>query len=480
MRKPIMAVTVLYLLRSIAPAGAEVVFGDPLLVANGNADGAMQAAAADFDGDGDLDIVSASFLDRKVAWYENVDGHGSFGPQQVITDTTSPSSVFPADLDGDGDTDLAFTTYVDGTVAWCENTDGTGTFGPRQVITATAGGAVCVCCADIDGDGDLDVVAAAWVDDTVAWYENEDGVGGFGAGQVVTAAATGARFVRAADLDADGDPDLLVAAPGADAVIWFENADGQGGFSAPSVLDPQAPNVLGVAAADLDGDGDCDALSATSDDDTIAWYENTDGLGGFGPPQVISSVMDYAFHVATADIDGDGDTDVVSAARGADTVAWHENGGGAAPAFVTHTVSTAVDGAECAVAADLDGDGDLDLLACANEADAVMWFRSKLATAVPAGTPTGCRLHPCVPNPFNPRTTIAYELPEPALVTLRIHAPDGRLVRILVPGRPMPAGSHQAIWTGLDAAGRPAASGVYLCRLDAGPFRETRRMTLVR
>ena len=77
--------------------------------------------------------------------------------------------------------------------------------------------------------------------------------------------------------------------------------------------------------ADLDGDGDQDVLSASVGDDKIAWYENTDGLGTFGPQQVITTSVAGAMAVYTADLDGDGDVDVLSASLGDNKVAWYEN-----------------------------------------------------------------------------------------------------------------------------------------------------------
>jgi len=84
------------------------------------------------------------------------------------------------------------------------------------------------------------------------------------------------------------------------------------------------------------------------------------------------------------------------------------------------------------------------------------------------------------PNPFNPQTTIKYELPEQIPVTLRVFDLAGRLVYVLVEGEETAAGSHTATWTGQDAQGRAAPSGTYFYRLEAGGFVETRRMTLIR
>ena len=82
------------------------------------------------------------------------------------------------------------------------------------------------------------------------------------------------------------------------------------------------------------------------------------------------------------------------------------------------------------------------------------------------------------PNPFNPATTIAFDLPLSSRVTLEVFDITGRLVRTLVDGQ-MPAGRHRVIWDGRGEAGQPVASGVYLYRLQAGDFVQTRKMVLM-
>ena len=84
-------------------------------------DGTRSVYVSDLDGDGDLDVLSASYLNDKVTWHEN-DGQGSFGQPQVITaQTAGVESVYAADLDGDGDPDVLSASYRDDKVAWYEN-----------------------------------------------------------------------------------------------------------------------------------------------------------------------------------------------------------------------------------------------------------------------------------------------------------------------------------------------------------------------
>lgn len=88
--------------------------------------------------------------------------------------------------------------------------------------------------------------------------------------------------------------------------------------------------------------------------------------------------------------------------------------------------------------------------------------------------PTAYKLEQNYPNPFNPSTTIAFALPKPSEVILKVFDAYGREVAKLVEGR-LPAGRHEVV---LDA--RPFSSGVYFYRLQAGEFSQTRRLTLVK
>jgi hypothetical protein len=103
------------------------------------------------------------------------------------------------------------------------------------------------------------------------------------------------------------------------------------------------------------------------------------------------------------------------------------------------------------------------------------------ASAIPGDTlPGRFALLGNHPNPFNPSTTIRFELAENGPVRLTVYDLAGRLVRTLVNGRVLTIGSHQTVWNGLDNSGGQAAAGVYLYRLEAGDRSETRRMALIK
>ena len=129
-----------------------------------------------------------------------------------------------------------------------------------------------------------------------------------------------------------------------------------------------------VFAIDMDGDGDTDVLSASLDDDTVAWYENLDENGGRFSTHVITTSADYACSVFAIDMDGDGDVDVLSASQNDDTVAWYENLDGSFGIFSTHVITTTANGARSVFAIDMDGDGDVDVLSASQYDDTVAWY----------------------------------------------------------------------------------------------------------
>jgi hypothetical protein len=93
--------------------------------------------------------------------------------------------------------------------------------------------------------------------------------------------------------------------------------------------------------------------------------------------------------------------------------------------------------------------------------------------------PAGFKLGHNYPNPFNPNTTIGYELPEASSVNISIHNVRGQLVRSLVKSV-KPAGLHQVTWNGRDTSGNRVASGVYFYRIQAGAFVQTKKLVLLK
>ncbi|MCA9169652.1 MAG: VCBS repeat-containing protein [Planctomycetales bacterium] len=349
---------------------------------------ARSTYAADIDGDGDLDVFSASRTQGLVAWHENIDGKGTFSAQRhLIAGTGNPADLLlAADLDGDNAPDLIYASSREGKIAWYENL-GAGTFSDAHVIDTVATSLISIATGDIDADGDPDVLVAASGDNTIAWYEN--GGGSFGTQQVVTDQAIRAMSVTSADLDHDGDLDILAASAGDDALAWYENLDGSGTFGDRKLIatpDLALSHANFASAADLDGDGDLDVLANSygSHDSTVSWYENLDGQGTFGPRQ---QLMTGLFRhgrpridtVLAADLDSDGDLDVVTADEFNHYTFWNENLGGHGAFAAPQPIGpfTELTGGSFEIV-DMDADGDLDLLSASDHEGIIAWHENRL------------------------------------------------------------------------------------------------------
>ena len=171
-------------------------------------------------------------------------------------------------------------------------------------ISTSADGAYDVHVADMDGDGDLDIVSASSTDDTIAWYEN-DGAATW------TPAFTAASMYHGQLSSPNGSPT-------------------RGGLGS-----------MDVYVADMDGDGDLDIVSTFGDDDIIAWFENN----GAADPSWTAAAIDTnaaitrtpnGIHVA--DMDNDGDLDILLSAGSLDTIVFYENDGNANPSWTTASI----------------------------------------------------------------------------------------------------------------------------------------------
>jgi hypothetical protein len=102
-----------------------------------------------------------------------------------------------------------------------------------------------------------------------------------------------------------------------------------------------------------------------------------------------------------------------------------------------------------------------------------------VTTGVDEEPVTAFRLHRNVPNPFNPTTTIRFELPREGVVRVEVYSLNGRLVEVIADAE-YPTGEHEVTWSGRDADGNEVASGVYFCRMTCGEFEAGRKMVLLK
>jgi hypothetical protein len=263
--------------------------------------------AIDLDGDGDLDLVA----DDHVLVGR---GDGGFTSGPVLHAGYRPLAVAAGDLDGDGRPDLAVADAgdfgaIDGAVVLYLNAGGMTFTSAGRLVAGRAPVAVLI--ADLDQDGRADLVTAdAWTTLLSVFHGNGDGT--FAPPRLVDAGLW-ARVLLAVDLDGDHLVDLAVsgfeAAWGGGSVAVLLGL-GAGVFDVPRML-VAGPSALGLAAGDLDADGDIDLVAAAYATDAVSVLENR-GDGTFAP-QAVHFAGDAPAAVAIADLDGDGRADLAVA-----------------------------------------------------------------------------------------------------------------------------------------------------------------------
>ncbi len=338
--------------------------------------------SADLDGDGDMDVLSSSMDDDRIAWYENLDGFGTFSRLRIISDTVDrANSVYAADIDGDGDLDVLSAGDFQNEIAWYENTDGLGSFSAKREIVDLSFNqdyAYEILAADMDNDGDMDVVSSG--SDGLAWYENTDGQGNFTINEIgLDNQLLQAFSVYTEDLDGDGDLDILSASSLFSAsqsrVVWYENLDGDGTFSSENLITNSINRVIEVFASDIDNDGNVDVLFNSSEDNTLFWAKNLDGEGNFGAQQVIWNGTSILGAFYATDIDDDGFVDVVSGLTNGN-IAWFKNSDGLGNFDAPQTIANNTGGAQSIFPSDIDGDGNSDLVIAEINENLINWYQN--------------------------------------------------------------------------------------------------------
>ncbi|MCG8458750.1 MAG: VCBS repeat-containing protein, partial [Holophagales bacterium] len=343
--------------------------------------------AGDIDGDGRTDVAAVSRNDI-VSWWRNeeIQRNAAFPRIETVdADHVGATAVALGDVDGDGSgelvaaatTEAAITVYARDSgldpdpSAWTHLAD----------VSTSAAGVRALSLGDVDRDGDLDVVAALdGTTDALHLFRNTAGTGLAWSVAGTLGAVDGPRQLLLADLDGDGDLDALASEGDGDAFAWFENDGSSGPWAKTVVVDGLLVHdgAHGLAVADVDRDGDLDVLATAENDAEVLYLANTLGDGSTWSLTTIDTSVVGPRGLAAGDLDGDGDTDVVVADAGGGDLRVFADSSGDGTTWVPladPATNTAV-GAESVELADLDGDGDLDIVAAEGGNDSANWYEN--------------------------------------------------------------------------------------------------------
>ena len=343
------------------------------------------------------------------AWYDSDGNNPPLFTERVFSNRTinRPNHVHLVDLDQDGDMDVLCAAYLDNEFIWWES-DGNRPPGfTERIIGSNFLRANTIMATDMDNDSDFDIITTS--DSAITWFENNGNQGW--TSQLISASQDKPEAIFIADINSDGNNDLVVVSSSDDTLVWYES-DGLDpiGFSAHYVYSdsgdghvssPQDGPVT-VSVGDIDGDLRVDIVVGSARDLTLAWYKNEeDHNGDIIFSKYVISDTETIKHVRISDMDADGDMDVVIANDDQPPeLAWFENDGSLTlPSFRRHSiyVTTEEDWILLGIdVVDIDRDGDLDVVASSFTNDDLIWIENKIC---PQGTywVANGTSHVCIP-----------------------------------------------------------------------------------
>ncbi|CAF3306064.1 unnamed protein product [Rotaria sp. Silwood2] len=275
--------------------------------------------ASDLNGDGNLDIIVANYGANNIGIFMGT-GVGTYAPQVAVATGagSGPQAVAASDVNGDGNADIIVANF-DGNKVGVFLGTGHGTFSPQVTYPTDAGSRPrSVVVADLNDDNKGDIIVANREGSYVAVFFNKGDGTFYPQVKYSTGAGSWPRSVVVADVNGDGTLDVIVANSRTNNVGIFLNK-GDGTLATQTTL-PTDPLPRAVTVADINDDGKIDILYISSANDNFGLYCNT-GNGIFvlqGPYAVGAGSSPYG--IAAADLNGDGKIDIVVGNHGTNNV----------------------------------------------------------------------------------------------------------------------------------------------------------------
>ena len=351
--------------------------------------------SGELSGDAYPDIVIGTFANR-IEWYKFDITTKTFilQPTAISTTMTGPSGIHIADVNGDTYNDIIAASYDDDSMIWYSN-DGTGNFTEESTISTSILGAGAIVTGNIDNDvsGTLDVAVVAYDSGDTVWFSN-NGSGVF-TGPNPIASGTGAGDLDIADFDGDGDLDFVIAYTGSDNVEIYDNDLIPGGSVAFNVYTNSVSTgndyLFDIGFADVNDDGNLDVIKAdTGNSGTgdvsyiIADDLPTDGINTTFTEVTVSTGTSIArpASAAVADLDGDTYNDIVSSNSGTagDDLEWFESPNPPGTTYTDYPMTGTQSFVYSITLGDFDNDGDVDVASLDYGNSDLNWFENELIT----------------------------------------------------------------------------------------------------
>ncbi|PWG80605.1 MBG domain-containing protein [Pararcticibacter amylolyticus] len=357
--------------------------------------------AADLDADGNPELISVSpssngskiVINRNKNGSDPIKANSFAGTQLSITGSKNVYAIAAGDIDGDGKKDIVAADYDANTVRVLLN-DGTS-LAVQSTAYAVGGNPASVTVADIDGDGKLDVITANKKDGSISVLRNiSTGAGNVAfESQLTASSGTAPVWVAAADVNADGKPEVITANSGSDNVSVFTNTTTGSviSFAAAQAYATQSSPAF-VTVADLDADGIADLAVVNKASASVSVLKNSTSAGNIS----FAAAVNYAtgtnpVAVAFGDLNADGKPEMVVANAGSNTISIFRNkavtGSIDAGSFETKTDYATAAGPVSVLIADLNNNNKAEIAVANKDGNSVSVFQNQIPPIITAVSP---------------------------------------------------------------------------------------------
>ena len=350
-----------------------------------------EIASGDLDADGDIDIVMATYdynggtpLQDYIKWYKN-DGFGNFALQTTVSSTIRwVDGLIIADIDGQFGLDIVATSVSQNKLVYFLS-DGIGGFGIEVAVGGAIDGTGQVVAGDINNDGNLDLATVSYTNNKTVWFSG-DGLGNFvSESDIENGTTDGPYYIDLADFDGDNDLDVLVGFVNTQTIEIYYNQYVESGTMTVSwikdvvTVDSGNSFLFVVVFADVNNDGNMDVVKLDNSSGDVEWFNKI--KNGTSTPNTISdaTIIARPGAVMIADLDNDTFNDVIvtDSATIDDAIIWFKGANNASPNSVPSLVGDNNYQVFAVTANDFDNTGDNDIAFVGNQNDTINWYENE-------------------------------------------------------------------------------------------------------
>ena len=313
----------------------------------------------DVDSDGLVDIAVTQSGTNIISWYKNL-GNYNFDEKRSIAFINKPQTLAVADIDNDGDNDFIVGSKDDDKITLLIN-NGLAVFN-EQVIIYNANYAINkIKLFDLDNNGFLDVISGQ-EDGSIYFSKNIDGIN-FSSAQNITGAADDGHGFDFLDINGDSYYDIVFSSNYNDNLKYMLNINGNS-FSSETIIDSSLSDPYNLLAKDFDNDGLKDIIVSTTSDDKIGWYKNNNG--SFSSMIQITNNVTNPKYFLIEDLDNDNSFEIITSsyqlnqAENQKLSVFKKNS--TSSSYEENIINFYFSAANAVQIADLDNDGNNDII----------------------------------------------------------------------------------------------------------------------